>query len=925
MHLIKYAIRRIRRHWRLYVYVLLGLSFCSGLLAGLPAYSQTIATQSLQRSLEEGHPVERNIEIFGTNNILTGALLAYVDDNIGEILTERLEIRTVTVEVNSQNPVIPVDSDERLPPNLIKILSFDKLKLHSSLIEGQWPEYTPPATSEDKLRAMMKPPDIQAVIGTTAAQDMGLKTGDLIVDNTGRQFPIVGIVEPNDPQDDAWWGDTTIFEVYRRPGINEDTVFLSLLIHPSWLRESYPSHETSWRILVKQEEITPENAISLEQKLINFKNKIDSSNASLRTNLPNLLKKYREDISTTRIVILLLSSQSFLFVLYGLVLIESLIWERARNEFSTMIGRGSGIRQLVAILGVEGLIIAIISGLITGPLLAGISLFIWSKFAGLYFETPFRGDGLQMSILGSGIGWLILLLGSISISRSNILSWKLNSSRLDKSTVWQKYFLDIILVGISGLIYWQLTNSGSFVMQRFGDTDVADPILLLAPTLFLFSISLLFLRLYPLILSVISRVFRHTRGIILPLSLIRLSRHPLRPSQMILLISVSASTLLFSTTYESSLKINQRNISHYLSGADIRIARNDLSSEELSNIPGIQNITHVYRRAAQTRSGKPITIVGIDPNTFPEITSYPPGLTNLTIQAVTDVLRSEGINETENSSNSSEDDAYANPYINNEVTNPPIPGVFSFSTVAPNIGIGDQQEITVLSTPLNFNIRGLIQNFPTVGNQYVLTNIAGLNRKMDLDRSQFHWDHELWMSVDPERFSEIINIPFIQEYLISDVQHELRTLQDNAFTQGAIGAFSLNSLILILISLLIFSILTYFTESQRKYDFGILRAEGLSSRQLISILFTEGFIVIILGIIIGTTIGIGLTYVMRSYLNIALTRSFPQMVVYKLYFDREQIILGYAVLMFTYLLSLVFVIWSLTRIGIHQVMRIGDE
>lgn len=925
MSFIKYAFRRILRHWRLYLFILIELSFASGLLTGLPAYSNAIAFRSLRKSIELSHPVERNIEVTGSNSILTGGLSGYVNDNIGDLIISRLEVRMVSVGVDNQTPVISEKPIYELPPNEINILSIDKLSKFTSLVKGQLPEHTPPVTREEILKAMRTPPDIQAVLGMEAADELGLDIGDVLVDESGRHFPIVGIVKPINSNDDAWWGDKTTFNIYKVPGINEDKIIASLIINPSALKEYYPTHSVSWRILINHEQFSPDNVRSIEQKIINFKSRIEANKASLRTNLPILLEKYRVDISTIRMVVFLLSAQAFICILYGLILIESLILERAESEFSTMVGRGSGSFQLITIIGFEGLILALMAGFFFGPMLAGGTLILWTEFTQEQLSFSSIREGLELSLLGAGSGWLVLLVGAFMISRKNVISRQKKISRVDKYSFWQKYYLDVFLVIVSGIAYWQLSNSGSFVMQRIGDTELADPILLLAPSIFLFSISLLLLRVYPIILNFISYVFRPARGIIFPLSFFKLSRDPIRSSQVILLISIAASIILFSISYDNSFMVNQFEISHYTSGADLRIARGDLSTEDLRNIPGILDITHVFRRDVQIRSGRLITVMGVDTSTFSNIARYPPKMTNLTIQEITNVIKVENFEDFGYQEANSLEGFSKNVYLNENNPGNQLPAVFSYAAINPNVGIGDQQEINILGTMINFQIRGTIQNFPTTGNSYVLADISGLERLIDLEGPVFYANHEYWLSIDPKMYSNILSLPYIQELLISDAQQEMRLMQENAFTTGAISAFRLNILIISILSTFIFSLLIYYSASSRRYEFGVLRAEGLASRQLIWILFIEGFIVMVLGIFIGSIIGIGLTLVMRPYLNIALMRSFPQMVIYELVFDWKQILLGYGILGLFYLGSLCLAIWALMRVGIHHVMRLGDE
>lgn len=918
MDYVKLAFRRIFRHWSLYLFTLIGISLISGLLAGLPVYSQAITYHSLRTTLAEGHPIDRNFEVVGSTSVLTSGLWGLVNELIGDLIVKRLEIRTTQLGVNYQNPIITIEDKDIIKPNSLTVLSLDKMKSNAFLVEGDWPEFAPPSTREEIMSAMRKPPDIEAAIGVNAAQELGIKIGDIVIDYSGRHFPIIGLISPSDPEDDIWWGNTSIFGLSRKPGINEDTISITLIIHQNSLREYFPMHEASWRILVNNELITPDEVLSIEQRIINFKSRIEVNRASLITNLPNLLMKYREDITITRMVVVLLSMQAFIFMLYSLYLVEALILERAKAELATMVGRGSGPLQLVLMIGTEGLILSFVSGAFIGPLLVKTSFLLLSRIMGWSFSLSIERDVYLLSMLGAGIGWLVLLIGTISISRRNVLSWKKHQSRIEEQPIWQKYYFDVILLAFSGIIYWQLSYSGSFVHRRLNDTDLADPLLLISPTLFLLSISLFLLRIYPILLGFLSLMFRKSRGLIFPLNFMRLSRNAQRPSQMILLISIAAGVTLFSSSYDYSLSVNQQRVSHYISGADIRISQNNLSIDDIAKYPGVLNVTQVYRHVSQLRTGNTVTILGIDPSSITKVVTYPHGMTNITIQDIANVLDTQIANVPYNH----ESQAQIN---GREYSNLPLPAIFSFKSIPSNLGIGDQQELTIFSIPIEFTIRGLIQNFPTCGSAYILTNLPALSDEINLVRSEYRKDFELWLSVNPEKYPEIISTPEIQDYLISDAQQELMVLQDNAFTQGVMGAFELNTFILTITSTITFSLLIYSSTSDRKYEFGILRTAGLSSKQIIKMLLIDGIIIIFIGISIGTLVGFGLLAIMRPYLNVALMRALPQMLVYEILINWREIAVRYGILLSAYLSSLGLATWILIRIGIHQVMRIGDE
>ena len=166
--------------------------------------------------------------------------------------------------------------------------------------------------------------------------------------------------------------------------------------------------------------------------------------------------------------------------------------------------------------------------------------------------------------------------------------------------------------------------------------------------------------------------------------------------------------------------------------------------------------------------------------------------------------------------------------------------------------------------------------------------------------------------------------------------------------KGAKGAFLLNAVILILLSIAGFIIVNYFSAKQRTYEFSILRSLGLSARQLVGMLFGESMLIMALGLISGTGIGYVLSYVMKPFmektLNVALAGAstyltwidYPYISQEKsitlanvamgnLIFNWTDISMVYLLLIAFYIAALIILMAVLIRGGIHRVLRIGEE
>jgi putative ABC transport system permease protein len=127
-----------------------------------------------------------------------------------------------------------------------------------------------------------------------------------------------------------------------------------------------------------------------------------------------------------------------------------------------------------------------------------------------------------------------------------------------------------------------------------------------------------------------------------------------------------------------------------------------------------------------------------------------------------------------------------------------------------------------------------------------------------------------------------------------------------------------------LLSLIGFGTYFYMSMRQRAGNYSILRALGLSPRQLYTTLLVEQIILMLSGLVFGTVLGILLNQLTLSGLPLRLgdLDTVPPFVVQT---DWDLVIRVYFTLVGAFLLSLGMAILFLWRVNIHQVLRIGEE
>ncbi len=912
--MFKFSLSRLLRHWKLNLPVLLGLTLASALLMCIPGYADITAHLSLRQSFQDQTPVSRNIEVTADSSVMTARLNAYIMEAFGDLITSRLAVQKIEFQSSPSAPIIAIDPGDHINPNGLIAWSFDRTDGLLRTVEGSFPDFSRPYTREEIQRAMTQLPVIQAAVSKEVANRVNLHLGDVLVEAGGYKFQIVGIIEQVDPHSDIWWGDASPFNVTFLPGTNEDTIIVPVIIDPQAIQEYFLGYSRVWRYLVDNSLITPETNEMWEEKLLSLKTLLQKNHAQIISDIPGLLLTFRNNLATNRMVLLLLGTQSFIFILYTLILIASSVLERTQGEISTMVGRGASSWQLIRMHAFETGILAALAGFVLAPIVSSLFFNIWSLVTGTSYHPELSVESLLYAAAGATLGWLCLVLGMIPMIRRSILEWRYKLSRPEAPSRWSKIYLDAFLVVLGGIVFWQLSTSGSFVYSRLREAPQADPLLLLSPTILLIAISLVLLRIFPYILNGFAWMARSLRGIVLPIGLSRIARNPGRYNQIVIMVGAAFGLMIFMTTYDISLTTNQRALAHYQSGADLRIATGNLDITELEQHPGVISASQAIRMRLSTNTGNQLTLLALDSKSFPEVAFYPSGMTNLSMEAITRVLSSDTAQ--------SQSSTIADP---NQANIPAIPAVYSLSALPANKGIGDTMQVLIQGFPVNLIVRGIIADFPTVSNAYLLVDIATLQSVIDLNSPVFHNMQETWLGTDPSVHRALVAELSQETTILSNAQAELQNYQNNAFTEGARRAFTLNTAILAVLSIAGFVLLNYFSAQQRLYEFGILRANGMSVWQVIILLICEGVLVMFSGLVVGAGIGFGLVHSMKVFLNTALAKAFPGAVVYEIILDWSRIRGLTSILIFAYFLATLLFIIILVKSGVHRVIKIGEE
>jgi ABC-type lipoprotein release transport system permease subunit len=197
-------------------------------------------------------------------------------------------------------------------------------------------------------------------------------------------------------------------------------------------------------------------------------------------------------------------------VLFYLSMMVSYLVQSRERDTALLRSRGVGTLQLLRVYALEGLVMTVVA-VALAPFLALGGVALAGKLP--YFSGTTGGGLLPVNLsatpfLGAlGVGLLCLAIfvipGALG-ARGGLLLYKLRSSRPPTVPFFHRYYLDVALISIGGLVFWELRSRGHIISGGlFKDLQVNET-LLLAPVLFLIVVALVFLRFFPLVVRFIS-------------------------------------------------------------------------------------------------------------------------------------------------------------------------------------------------------------------------------------------------------------------------------------------------------------------------------------------------------------------------------------------------------------------------------------
>ncbi|MFL5725290.1 MAG: FtsX-like permease family protein [Chloroflexota bacterium] len=243
--------------------------------------------------------------------------------------------------------------------------------------------------------------------------------------------------------------------------------------------------------------------------------------------------------------------------------------------------------------------------------------------------------------------------------------------------------------------------------------------------------------------------------------------------------------------------------------------------------------------------------------------------------------------------------------------------------------VGDEVAASISGQPVKLHLIGTTPEFPSLDplKAFAIVDATTLERIRQASTGQVVPTKEWWLRVDPA------SAPAVEEALrqapVAAIEvvgraSLTRDLASDPVSLGIIGALGLGALAALAFASIGFIVSATVTSSERIGEFAILRALGLSGRELSAWVSFENAFLLIFGLLAGTVLGIVLAWLVLPFATLTETGAAavptPQIVV-----PWAAMVPLYAAAAVLFLVTVLIVSRQVRRAGISTVLRSGDD
>ena len=633
MNLFAYFLRRMRHRWLMIVLLILSVTLATGLLASGPLLADTVINIALPYRLRSSAPLDSNLQLTSYERL---DVIAYqsLNTQIESLLQSHFGQHIANVIGGARtNWLVPWYMEQVVPDQRINFRYYEDLDAHITWVAGGWPQ-------GEVLRGEV----IYAAVTESMAEVFELHVGSRLplsrrdLDSTPALWlEVTGILKAQNAQERFWFGEFSPLAV--RTEIQYSAEYSALLPMEALFRvqqELFPQArcELTWNVLINPDSVQFDDIPGLRRQITALQQELADQTPStvVESQFEKILASFITQAWVVRITLYILIIEIMFLALYYLMMVASLSTQQVEGEFANLASRGGSYSQILRLQIAEAGLLSLFAFL-AGPGLAMLIVWALTRFGPIAaleqaeWIPRLSASAWVAAALGAGIGLVGLVAFVRQAVRHSVVTYTQQSSRPERAPWWQRMYLDVIAAGVALLLVWRLKTYGSLA-DLAGVPGQVDWLLLVAPLALLVSSAVIVLRIFPLLLKILSRLAAGRRGLPAMLAMWYSNRNPTPVARLILLLTFTIALGILSNGLETTLNAIEYERAIYASGADLRLSVNQYHSlTAVNSQAGVTAASAVWRGSGSVnirsyRNFPRFDLLAIEPYSFSRISRY---------------------------------------------------------------------------------------------------------------------------------------------------------------------------------------------------------------------------------------------------------------------------------------------------------------
>lgn len=568
--MLRYILRKmISKKW-LFIALLIGNILLTGIAASNPLYAdavmQRMLTDDMDAYLTKKNAYPGLVSVFFNGSVKKNGLIKENEALAHAVPADfgvpaRMEVRRYFMSPMQNQPLIERD-DAKI--SSIGLGALEDVAAHARIVAGRMFD------SERRADGT-----VEVIVSQRALVELNLLMGERrefpkLTDADGQPIVIevVGVYDVSDVEDPYW---------VRSPSSYKSECLLDFdLFSRLFVREDLPvALSGCWYELLDAEQMSARNAQALYETALKYQEMGKNRQyLTVTVAFSDILKNHISQARRVRVTLWVLQAPIYILLAAFVFMVSRQILETEEAEISVLKSRGVSGGQILSMYLLQSCLLALAGTAAGVPLGALITQALGSANAFLEFVSrralPVRvgRETALYALAAAAVSILAMVLPVRRYAKVSIVAQKQKKARRARP-FWQKAFLDVIALGTALYGLYSFNGQKAQLAERILAGEVPDPLLFLCSSLFIIGAGLVAIRLIPLFVSAVFRVFRRLWSPALYASFLKVLRQRANQDFIMIFLVMTIALGVFNAQTARTINDSAEENTRYVTGADV--------------------------------------------------------------------------------------------------------------------------------------------------------------------------------------------------------------------------------------------------------------------------------------------------------------------------------------------------------------------